>query len=316
MTELLVRAMKTSTEFVYPKDKTLFEQHLQLVGAAETHSLGRQYVHEELVNPVLRLSALGKTPAFELVGKKLGLIKQAGKHTLTEQHRLLFCIGDFIENWLYFTFLRIGYEVVEQQTDIYWQGVHGHIDFIIKDEKGQHHLIECKSANDYYFTQVKKFGIGDERGYLTQLLTYDACMRDKYPDLVSSWVFVNKNTSELCVIPLLSIDEGTRTEALRRANSVVRAYNKATEPDDCYKLVQPPPPSIEKTKTGVIKYWADGKPKLYCPSVVSHPDFCYVLNKVKNDYGKIRDYVVDYNYPEHLQDFKPNVVEQALAYNS
>jgi hypothetical protein len=313
--ELLQRVMKTSTEFVYPKDNAKFIEHLAKVGEAETVSLGRQYVYEEKSNPVMRLSSLGKTPAFELVGKKLGLVKQANKFTLTEQHRLLFCMGDFIENWLYFTFLRIGYEVVEQQTDIFWNGVHGHIDFLIKDEKGQHHLIECKSANEYYFTQVKRFGIGDERGYLTQLLTYDECMREKYPDLISHWVFINKNTSELAVIDLLSIDEGSRTEALRRAKSVVKAYNKATEPDDCYKLVQPPPPALEKTKAGVVKYWEDGRPKMYCPSTVSHPEFCYIINRVKNDYGKLRDYVIDYNYPEHLQEFKPNIIEQALAYN-
>ena len=74
MLSLLERVMKTSTEFVYPKDNTEFIEHLKKVGEAETVSLGRQYVYEEKSNPVMRLSSLGKTPAFELVGKKLGLV--------------------------------------------------------------------------------------------------------------------------------------------------------------------------------------------------------------------------------------------------
>jgi hypothetical protein len=298
-------------EWVY---NTSYETFADEMGQAVAHSIKRQYVFEETHNPVLRLSSLGKTPAFELCAKKVGLLKQSGKHTVSEQHRLLFSIGDYVECWLRFTLKRLGYTILEEQTDVSWNGVGGHIDFLVSSPDGSIHLLECKSANDYYFTQVKK-GIGDERGYLTQLLTYDECMREKYPDLQSHWVFVNKNTSELQVIDLESIPKAKRTATLKRAKSVVKAFEKCQTADDIYKYTQPPPPSIEQTRTGVLKYWEDGTPKMYVPCSIANPDLCYITESRKTDYGKARLYVLDYNYPEHLQKHKPNIIEQALAHN-
>jgi hypothetical protein len=300
--------------YVYPDDTQAFAGYADTFGNDVAHSIKRQYVFPDKHNPVLRLSSLGKTAAFELVAKKIEAIPQSGKHTVSEQHRMLFSFGDYVESWLAFTFKRIGYTITESQTHVTWQGVGGHIDFLIHDEQGKPHLVECKSANDYYFTDVKKRGVGNERGYLTQLLCYHECMSEKYPDLQSHWVFINKNTSELCVIDLESIPAKTRQEALKRASSIVKAYNKVETLDDIYKFTQPPPPSIEKTRDGQLKYWDDGTPKMYAPHTVSHPEFCYICETRKTEYGKPRLYVFDYNYPEHLQKHKPDIVKQALEY--
>lgn len=303
-------------EYVYPVDEEVRDKYLEWIketGANVEYSLKRQYLIEEENNPVLRISSIGKTPACELVAKKLGLLRQAGKHTVSERQRLTFCFGDYVEQWLSLTLLRFGYKIKESQTKVTWNGVDGHIDFLVEDTDGKVYLLECKSANDYYFKSVSKYGIGNERGYLTQLSCYHDVLKDKYPGLKSFWIFVNKNTSEVALIEHKPEHEKTR-EALQHAASVIKAYNKASEPDDLWKVVQPPPPTVEVTRTGEPKFWEDGTPKMYVPSSVIHSELFYVIKRVKTDYGKLRDYVIDYKYPEHLQEYKPDIIFQALNY--
>jgi hypothetical protein len=275
------------------------------------HSLRRQFLNEEEHTP-LRLSSVGKTPAFELLAKKLELLPMGSKRTVPESLRLIFTLGDWYESYLLFTLKRIGYEIVETQTEVSWNGISGHIDAIVKDPDGVVRLLEIKSANDWYHSSCVKRGYPlDDRGYLTQLLTYSAAT--EIPRDRTHWIMWNKNTGQTNVMNLTDVPHEVAQPRLNRASKIAKAYHACETQFDLYSSVKPPPPSIEKTKDGKPVLDINGMIKLYAPAEVHHPDFCYVIEPGRTKWGKVRKYVVDYNYPDEFQEFKPrNIIQDAL----
>jgi hypothetical protein len=278
------------------------------------HSLKRQFLNEEEHTP-LRLSSVGKTPAFELLAKKLDLLPMGSKRTVPESLRLIFTLGDWYESYLLFTLKRMGYEIVSTQNEVTWNGINGHIDAIVKDPDGETRLIEVKSANDWYHTSCVKRGYPvDDRGYLTQLLTYSKALEISRDH--THWIMWNKNTGQTNVLNLIDVPHEVAEPRLRRAASIAKAYHACEKPEDLYSTVKPPPPSIEKTKEGQPVLDEDGMIKMYSPPEVHHPDFCYVTKQGKTKWGKKRTYVVDYNYPDEFKQFKPrNIIQDALKAN-
>jgi hypothetical protein len=270
----------------------------------------RQYASLERDNPVLRLSGIGKYSIVELLAKKFGLLPQGGDDTVSNECRLRFITGDLFECQMFVVLNSLGFEVLETQKTIVWNGVSGHTDFIVRAPSGEVSLVELKTANDYYFKQIKKW-IGDERGYLTQLCTYSDATQ-----LPAAWLFVNKNTSEVFIKELTDVPLDIREAKLLRAKKLIEAFNECPSFEDFPLFCQVPPPKIEKFKSGEHKFWEDGSLRLYVGDYdYKRPELFYVLDKKKNDYGKMRLYVTDYLYPEKYQDHKPDIQDQALRYD-
>lgn len=270
----------------------------------------RQYASLERDNPVLRLSGLGKYSIVEVLAKKFGLIQQGGDSTVDNECRLRFVTGDLFECQMYVILNSLGFEVLETQKSISFQGVSGHTDFIVRNPSGEKYLLELKTANEYYFKQIKKW-IGDERGYLTQLVTYSHCV-----GLPAAWIFVNKNTSELFVKELADVPQEQRDARFKRAQAVVKAFNECPTFEDFPLFCQVPPPKIEKLKDGTLKYWEDGSLKMYVGDYdFVNPDLFYVVDRKHNDYKKMRNYVTDFRYPEKYVHLKPDITESALHFN-
>jgi len=306
--ERLSSLSSCTDEFLYDKD---YEDFALDLGSDVLNSMRRQYVNQEEDKVIIRLSSLGKTPANELLAKKLGLINKGGTFSVNEQLRTIFTVGDWYEAFTLFCLKRIGYKIIDTQRTVDWNGVSGHTDAVIEDEYGEQHLLEIKSANDWYYTQCKKRGYpGDERGYLTQLLCYaDATGFDKNH---THWVFWNKNNSEMNIMPMSNVPENYAQQRFRRAELVASAFNECCDEKDLYTKVQPPPPKIEKDKSGEYVLDTSGNLKLYSPPEVSFPEFSYKLVEGKTKWGKKRMYVTDYNYPEEFNSFKPDVNQMAL----
>jgi hypothetical protein len=311
-----IQALQDANDkFVYPVKGTdsyrEFNTFIDQFKYDVEHSLRRQFLNEEVHTP-LRLSSVGKTPAFELLAKKLDLLPMGSKRTVPEPLRLIFTLGDWYESYLLFTLKRIGYEIVSTQNEVSWRGIKGHIDAIVKDPDGETHLIEVKSANDWYHTSCLKRGYPlDDRGYLTQLLTYSAAL--DIPHSRTHWIMWNKNTGTTSVFNLIDVPSEVATPRLIRAESIANAYHKCKTEEDLYSSVKPPPPKIEKTKDGRYVLDSEGKLKLYSPPEVSHPSFCYTLTMGRTKWGKAREYVLDYNYPDEFQQYKPrNITQDAI----
>jgi hypothetical protein len=270
----------------------------------------RQYASLERDNPVLRLSGLGKYHIVELLAKKFGLLPQGGDDTVSHECRLRFLTGDLFETQMYVILNSFGFKVLETQATIDFNGVSGHSDFIIEMPDGSKYLLELKTANSFYFKQIKKW-IGDERGYLTQLVTYSHCL-----DLPAAWIFVNKDTSEIFIKELTDVPQEIRDNKLKRANHLVKAFNECTSFEEFPRYCMVPPPKIEKTKSGEYKYWDDGSLRLYVgDNDFKKPELFYVVDRKKNDYGKLRNYVTDFVYPEKYANLKPDIQESALHFD-
>lgn len=267
----------------------------------------RQYASTDRDNPILRLSGVGKYHIVELLAKKFGLLPQGGDDTVSQECRLRFMTGDLFETQMYVILNALGYEVLETQTDVVFDGVAGHTDFVIRKPDGSKYLLELKTANEYYFKQIKKW-IGDERGYLTQLVTYSHAL-----DLPAAWLFVNKNTSELFVKELTDVPADLRQQKLVRARHLIRAFNECKRYEDFPLYCRVPPPKIEKYKDGTHKYWEDGSLRMYVGDYdFKKPELFYVVDRKKNDYSKLRNYVTDFVYPKEYLDRKPDITECAL----
>lgn len=294
--------------------KTRVKQEMKFAQVASKvfqDSLTRQYIQDDTKPSVMRLSQIGRQPALDILARHFKVIPMGNFSTVTPQQRYLFHVGDTFEAWVTFMLMRLGYTIISTQDVVDYYGVQGHTDFLCSDPTdGEVFVLECKTACSYYFEKCKKFSVGDERGYLTQLGAYVESYRNQYPDIKGYWLVANKDTQELhieCVKPEVY------EPRLLRLRKIVDAVNTLECFDDAYSLFRPQPPSVE-LRNKVPATWEDGSYKLYVPAEIKHPEIHYVTHVENNIYGKPRQYVDDYYYPEQYQNLKPNAVSTAFDY--
>jgi hypothetical protein len=210
----------------------------------------------------LRLSALGKEPCVlgcnhPEVRKQLvaqGLWRDA--YAFEEKVKLTFSLGHYIEELILLLLQRAGYTILEQQTEVQWCGVVGHIDAIVGCPDGTEKLVEIKSMNDRYYNQCVSYGVDDSRGYLTQLSAYSEAL-----DMDAVWIVCNKNNSDVSFIEL-DYDKGAAR--LDVVECYLDLLKSLTCCDDLYKLPAPElvPEVHKKAQTGrmlvpqSLKYFA------------------------------------------------------------
>lgn len=276
------------------------------------HSLVRQYVEDDTQQTVWRLSQIGRQPALEILARHFGVIPVGGSFTVSPQQRYLFHVGDAFEAWVVFTLKRLGYTILESQSSVNYCGIGGHIDFLCQDPTdGEVFVLETKTACSFYYDQCSKYGVNDDRGYLTQLGAYVESFRDKYPDIdiQGYWLMSHKDNQSFHIEKVQKEKYEPRLERLRK---IVSASKTLTCFDEAYTLFRPVPPSVE-LKNKQPAYWKDDRPKLYVPASIKYPDLHYEWYDSKNIYGQPRKYVSDYYYPEQYKSYKPDVDVTALA---
>lgn len=275
------------TSLIFPEDVevVLSWRDIATKSALITHdSFIRQYVKDYQNGNILRASSIGKMPALDLAAIQFNVISPPSFKP-TAQQKLLFWTGDTFESWVYFQLCLMGY-TVQQQLEVNYYGIVGHIDFLCTRD-GESFVLETKTANDRYFDQVKKYGVGDERGYLTQLACYSEAL-----GVPGYWLFMNKNTSELLVIPCNKEEYEPR---LKRVRFIVDGLKQLESFEEAYILFRPVPPSVEITRDRKPVLDNDNRPLLYVPSTVANPSLHYITEKRKTKYGAARYYVTAYH---------------------
>lgn len=159
------------------------EAMLKSVAELSSHNFKRQFMETRLVptgqpdpNWKLTLSSAGRC-ARSLAYKKLGYI-EAGKD-IDARALLNFYYGDTIELMVIHLAQLAGCKLesvgLNQKTvviDVAGVQVEGHPDgFYVDDAMGERYLVECKSMNDYAFTDFDKEGTIDD-SYLAQVNVY------------------------------------------------------------------------------------------------------------------------------------------------
>ena len=189
------------------------------------------------------------------------------------------------------------FNVVDQQREIEFEGVFGHIDAVVDTGHGKI-LIEAKTMSPYYFTKFVK-NPDDARGYMTQLGIYTEAL-----DLPGVWICKNKATSEVAmVIP----NEEDLEEARYRAHLLVPLLRKIETFEDIFEVFQAPEPVQE-----VCKKKATGRmlvPEEMRYNVWRH--VFYDIEVLRNCYSKQTEYVIQLSSMEFARE-KLNAMLEAV----
>jgi hypothetical protein len=160
-------------------------------------SVREQFFQYQREDSVLRMSRMGK-PAVELAMLHLEnlAVCEGAQETSRIAGQWVFNLGDYFEALLIFLMKHYGVYVIQEQREVSYKGVKGHIDCIVK-EGNKRILIEIKTMSGYYFNSFVKYP-DDNRGYITQANLYYESLRNKLTDVW--WLCLNKQNNELRII--------------------------------------------------------------------------------------------------------------------
>lgn len=245
-------------------------------------SFKRKYLSKEAKGNQLRLSALGK-PAVLNALTKLGHVESS---KVTNKLKHIFHTGDMFESFIFAAAKAYGYNLICDQQEVEFEGVLGHIDGVLDAPLGQV-LVEVKTMSQNYFGQFTKKQ-NDDRGYVTQLATYQHCM-----SLDAYWLCLNKSTHE---VVLVQPDAIQLADALNRAKRVVERMRQVNTLSDVLKVFKAPP-AVEEV------YRRSGTGRYILPESMRWSEYAscfYELMTDTNGYGKPTQYVVGYRTPEEM----------------
>lgn len=248
-------------------------------GLAVKESFIRQYVERKETETALRVSSLGK-PAVLQALTVLGLEKATEP---TTKLRHIFHTGDVFEAYLIAYMQLCGYDVEQEQCEVNFNGVLGHIDLVASTPSGKV-VLEVKTMSQNYFYNFLKEP-NDERGYLTQAAIYSRCM-----NLPIYWVCCNKGTHE---VKIVKPDVEAFDLVLKRAEKLIPKLRALTSLEDVVSTLTCPPvvPELFRRKeTG----------NYLVPPAMKYSPFRHCWYEIETEYtkaGKPKEYVVDY-YPK------------------
>lgn len=154
----------------------------------------------------LRMSNLG-TPCERKLWYRVNAAEKA--EPLPNEARMKFLYGDILEELLLFLAKETGHVVEDEQKEVTYEGVTGHIDAIVDGV-----LIDCKSASTYSF---QKFQDGltpenDAFGYLTQLDLYLNALN--LP--MGGFLVIDKTLGKICLDLHMRSDKNWPAEIARK----------------------------------------------------------------------------------------------------
>jgi hypothetical protein len=163
------------------------------------------------------------------------------------------------------------------------------------DEAGEDpFIIDTKLTNSKYFNYLNKFGLDDDRGYLTQLALYGAA----FGWCRCALMFGDRETGR---VMLLEPHADDLEECYNRAMEVCQILHKCKRFNDIYKYIDPPPPVPEvyrgqHTGNFILPYQMKGL-----------HEFWYKVRHGTNKYGDSRLYVDSYAYPDEMKEYEPEL---------
>jgi len=243
---------------------------------------------------IVRASSIGK-PALSLAARLFGLVSE--KQQYDERTQLIFYLGDCFEQWLHNFLLRSGYTIHATQQTHSLYGVVGHSDFIVSDPRGYKFVVDAKALNDRTWKSYKRYGLKDDRGYVSQLTVY--CNDVNLPGCV---IALNKNTAE---IETFWVTTQQRIEAAERIRYIAEAFQSVTSFEECFKYFQAPPPKPEvhqKEYTG----------RFLVPFQMMFDEarfLLYNIVKERNPRKELKEYVQSYRVPEGYEQYRPSLYE-------
>lgn len=227
---------------------------------------------------ILRASTLGQ-PSVVQAMKVLGYDnKVPGEGTENRVSRLFMDGHVFEAELIAHLEAHPEFSVEDQQREIAFEGVFGHIDGVVDTGHGKI-LIEAKTMSPFYFDKFVKTP-NDARGYITQLAIYTEAL-----DLPGVWIAKNKATSQVAMIVP---DEEELVEARYRAHLLVPLLRKIETFEDIFEVFAAPEPIEEVCKKRTTGRFIIPEEMRYSP----WRHVFYDIEVSRNCYSKQTEYVI------------------------
>jgi hypothetical protein len=223
----------------------------------------------------LRVSSLGKPAVLQA----LTVLGVDNFSVLTTKLRHVFHTGDVFEAYLKAYMKLCKYAVLDEQAEVNFKGVLGHIDLAVETPSGKVVLEVKTMSQNYFYNFIREQD--DARGYLTQAAVYSHCM-----SLPIYWVCLNKGTHEIKVI---KPDVESFDKVLERAERLIPKLRAISSLEDLVDTLQCPPVEQEvfrRKETG----------NFLVPASMRYSPFrhCWYEIETTQDGKKPKEYVLDY----------------------
>jgi hypothetical protein len=196
----------------------------------------------------LRLSSIGKPDRQIWYG-----VQGEEGESINGQTKIKFLMGHVLEALLICLTKASGHKVEEAQDTVEVEGVIGHQDCVIDDV-----LVDIKSASSFAFKKFKEGRLSDDDpfGYIAQISAYATKNNRKE----AAFFAIDKNSSELCILPVHDIEMIDAPARVRHLKNVVKGVQA---PARCYSDAKDGESGNRKLAIGCVfcpykkKCWAD-----------------------------------------------------------
>jgi hypothetical protein len=172
--------------------------------------------------PTIRMSKLG------IPDRKLWYEHNDVLVKTSSANALKFVYGDIIEQLIIFLAKEAGHLVEDEQKEVEIDGIKGH-----QDCKMDGVTVDIKSASSFAFRKFseRKLFQDDPFGYVAQLSAYKSAAKTTE----AAFVGVNKETGQICILPLEGTDGIDPNARIKRVKEVVAL--KEPPPKKCYEPI-------------------------------------------------------------------------------
>lgn len=177
--------------------------------------------YKEPRKPTLRMSNIGKADCqlwFEINGTE-------PDGPLPPTTKLKFLYGDIIESLVVLLIKEAGYEVTDEQKEVYLNGIKGHIDLKVNGT-----VVDVKSASKYAFQKFENGTLAenDAFGYIKQISGYATAENTD-----GAFLAQNKESGELALLEL-PLTERTKKETIDRIEEIKKVVASPKKPPRAY----------------------------------------------------------------------------------
>ncbi len=177
--------------------------------------------YKEPRKPTLRMSNIGKADCqlwFELNGTK-------PDGDIPPTTKIKFLYGDIIESLVLLLIKEAGYEVTDEQKEVYFRGIKGHLDAKVEGQ-----VVDVKSASKYAFEKFKDGTLkdNDSFGYIKQIGGYSAA-----EEVDGAFIALNKESGELALLEV-PLTFGSQRATEKRIEEIKKVVSSPKKPPRAY----------------------------------------------------------------------------------
>ncbi len=146
---------------------------------------------------------------------------------------------------------------IERQAEVSFMGITGHVDCIVHVNGVGSCILELKTMNGYNAQNLERYGMDDDKGYLTQLALYCAALQ-----MPGYWMVYDKQKATIKLFEL-DVDAPAVSVAVKRAERIIPIMQSIENLTDLLTKCKVPDPVSWTVKAGTFQTVPSSMK--YCP---------------------------------------------------